>query len=93
MSGSVDQNWKKISSALSPAGLQMLDSDNSLGVFFVVDVANTKGKISTHSPIYRINLIKKDKQTIVTLTNQRNKPVSDQLQFMILQRLTQTIKS
>lgn len=76
--------WSKVSSALQAGGYQVLDQDESMHAYYVLDSAQTDNKITTTTPIERVTLAAKDKQVVVSVLDQNNKPADDAVSTRIL---------
>ena len=76
--------WAKVSDSLQQAGYQILDQDESLHSYYVLDSSQTDHKITTSTPIERVLLTPKDQQVIVSVLDQNNKPASADISGRIL---------
>src|SRR4029077_9133281 len=69
------QAWDKVGQALRASGYRVLQQDNSLGRYYVLDLAGTSGKLQRNTPIYQVHLIEIGTgKTQLNLLDAHNKP-------------------
>lgn len=83
--------WVKMAQALKTAGYTVLDQDQGMGAYFVLDKAQTDNKVSKKTPIVRINLAQKPQATEVTVTAQDNKPLALEVDHRIMRALVKQL--
>ncbi len=66
--------WDRVGRALHQTAYKILDQDQSMGSYYVLDVVSTGGKITKTTPVYRVYLKDAGNQTNVVVLNQENRP-------------------
>ena len=84
ISNNIGQAWIKIKRALQKTPYQIVDQDNSLSSFYILDIKSTNNKITKATPIYRIYLRSRGNQTQVVLLNTNNEPAAKDVTQRIL---------
>jgi uncharacterized lipoprotein len=61
------QAWVKVGHVLQAANYKVVEKDNLMGVYYVVDTSTTSGKVKKDMPIYQVNLKPSGNGTLVTV--------------------------
>jgi len=61
------QAWVKVGHILQAANYKVVEKDNSLGTYYVVDTTGTGGKVKKDAPIYQVHLKAAGNGTLVTV--------------------------
>lgn len=77
------QAWTKVGSILKASGYKVMEKDNVLGTYYVIDTNGTGGKMKKDMPIYQIHLKASGNSTVITVT-----PANPTLQSQINRNLT-----
>lgn len=86
------QAWDKVGQALRASGYRVLQQDNSLGRYYVLDLAGTQGKLRRDTPIYQVHLIEiGNGKTQLNLLDSHNKPADDNTARRILGAVQQKL--
>lgn len=51
-----NQTWSKVGSILQSANYKIVEQDNALGTYFVIDTRNSGGKVKKDMPIYQVHV-------------------------------------
>lgn len=86
-----NQTWVQIGRALRLSGYQILDQDNSIYSYYILDTLSTNKKITQKTPIYRIYIKTVGNNSQVNLMNQQNQPVNLQVAQRILTTIQQQL--
>ena len=78
------QAWPAVGKALRGSGYKVMQQDNSLGAYFVLDLAGTGGKLKSDTPIYQVHLKSLGNTTSVTVMNAQNQPADPGVSGRIL---------
>lgn len=62
------QAWTKVGSILKASNYKIMEKDNVLGTYYVIDTNKTGGKVKKDMPIYQIHLRASGSATVVTVT-------------------------
>jgi uncharacterized lipoprotein len=62
------QAWVKASHVLQAANYKIVEKDQSMGTYFVIDTSGTGGKVKKDMPIYQVHLRPSGNGTIVSIT-------------------------
>jgi uncharacterized lipoprotein len=82
---SYPQVWDKTGKLLSHAGYPIMDKDNGLGNYYIVDKISTGGVLKQNTPIYQIHLERTGQNnTTITLLNSQNKSADTETTNRIL---------
>ncbi len=76
--------WTKAGRALRSAHYQILDQDNALGTYYVLDTQQTNNKITRKTPIYRLKIQQVGKNTQLSVLNQNNSQADPKVSQRIL---------
>lgn len=78
------QAWVKVGHILQASNYKVVDKDNALGTYYVIDTSTTGGKVKKDMPIYQVHLKASGNGTMVTvspgngrLQNQLNRSLND----------------
>jgi uncharacterized lipoprotein len=78
------QAWVKVGHILQAASYKIVEKDNSLGTYYVIDTSKTGGKVKKDMPIYQVHLKPSGNGTTVSvspsnpsLQQQLNKSLND----------------
>ncbi|MBA2655178.1 MAG: hypothetical protein H0U71_08980 [Gammaproteobacteria bacterium] len=78
------QAWVKVGHVLQAAKYKIVERDNTLGTYYVVDTTGTGGKVKKDMPIYQVHLKPSGQGTVVSvspsnpgLQNQLNSSLND----------------
>ncbi len=83
--------WTSIGKALASAHYQVLDEDNQMGTYFILDAQATQGKITNSTPIYRLVIKKSGASSAISLFDKSNKPLDTQIAKRVLTTLQKTL--
>ncbi len=84
--------WSKVGTALRQTPYQILDQDNGLGAYYVLDTTRTGDKITSTTPIYRVNVTAMGAtKTKVVVLNKGNQPANAVIAKRILTALQKNI--
>lgn len=90
ISGNLTTAWNQVNKALPSTPYRLLDQDRSMSSFYILDLPSTNNQLTRGTPIYRLYLQSAgDNVTQVTVLDQKNKPLSPDLQHQILSALQQ----
>lgn len=81
---SYNQAWSAVGKALRSSGYKVMQQDNSLGAYFVLDLAGTGGKLQTGTPIYQVHLKNLGDTTSVNVLDDKNQPADPAVSGRIL---------
>lgn len=84
--------WKKVGKAIRQSGYQILDQDNGLGTYYVLDTKSTSGKIKQNTPIYQLHLTKVKQGTKLTLLSSGNELAKADIANRILGSVIASLK-
>ncbi len=87
------QAWAFVGDALHRTPYKVLDQDEGMNSFYVLDKAVSGGRIQETTPIYRVYLQSQGNQTEVGLLDQTNKPVDSEIAKRILSDLQEKLPS
>jgi uncharacterized lipoprotein len=76
--------WPAVGSALQKSGYQVLDQDNAMAAYFVLDPQESSGKLTSKTPILRVNLKAKGDNTIVTMATHTDKKLAKNVSKRVL---------
>lgn len=78
------QAWVKVGHVLQAANYKIVEKDNAIGTYYVIDTSKTGGKVKKDMPIYQVHLKASGNGTLVTvspsnpgLQSQLNKSLND----------------
>lgn len=80
--------WPKVASALKASDLTVLDQDQGMGAYFILDKVQTHHQVTKETPILRVNLQPQEGGTLVSVASQENKPLPP----VVEQRIIDTLK-
>lgn len=83
------QVWGKVGRALQKTPYQILDQDNTINSYYVLDVKSTNNKITKKTPIYRVYLKSDGNRTDVVLLDKDNQPAEKSVSQRILSAIQQ----
>jgi uncharacterized lipoprotein len=82
------QVWTQTKKALPQAGYPIMEQDNTLGTYYILDKVSTGGVIKRDTPIYQLHLKKtNDNKTVITLSNAQNQAASTSVAERVLNTL------
>jgi uncharacterized lipoprotein len=61
------QAWVKVGHVLHAANYKVVEKDNLMGMYYVVDTSSTGGKVKKDMPIYQVSLKPSGNGTVVTV--------------------------
>jgi uncharacterized lipoprotein len=79
-----NQAWSAVGKALHSTGYKVMQQDNGLGAYFVLDEADSGGKLQTTTPIYQVHLKNLNSTTSVTVLDDKNQPANPAVSARIL---------
>ncbi len=62
------QAWAKVASILKASNYKVMEKDNTLGTYYVIDTNGSGGKMKKDMPIYQIHLKASGNSTVITVT-------------------------
>jgi uncharacterized lipoprotein len=62
------QAWVKVGHVLQAANYKIVEKDNALGTYYVIDTKQTGGKVKKDMPIYQVQLKASGNSTLVTVS-------------------------
>jgi uncharacterized lipoprotein len=74
--------WVKVGHVLQAAKYKIVEKDNTLGTYYVIDTSRTNGKVKKDMPIYQVHLKSSGRGTIVSVS-----PANAQLQSQLYRNL------
>jgi uncharacterized lipoprotein len=77
------QAWVKVSHVLRATGYKIVEKDNSMGTYYVIDTSSTGGKVKRDMPIYQVNLKSAGNGTVVAVS-----PANARLETRLKQSLS-----
>lgn len=81
--------FKDVGNALTDSGYRVLDQDQSLGAYFVLDAQQTNGRITKATPIVRVNVISDGTGSEVTLASHGGEHLTPQINDRVLRTIQQ----
>lgn len=81
--------WPKVKKALLASGYEILDQDKRLLTYYVLDATVSLGQLDAKTPLYRIYLSPEQNVTVISVTDQANRPLSAKKTTTVLNRLAQ----
>lgn len=81
--------WKDLPKALAQTPYHILDQDESMESYYVLDTTQTKGQITQATPIYRMSLVQAAASTSIELTGRDGSPVPANISQRILSTVAQ----
>ncbi|MCH9769579.1 MAG: outer membrane protein assembly factor BamC [Gammaproteobacteria bacterium] len=85
--------WNVVGKALHHTHYQVLDEDQDLGTYYVLDSDKTAGKVTSITPIYRVNVKSMGKGSVVTVFDRNNMPLDPAAAKQVLAALQHAIKT
>lgn len=79
-----DTAWKEVGKAIHVSGYKILDEDNGLGTYYLLDTSTTRGKIQKNTPIYQLHLKKVKQGVELVLLNSKNQLAKPEVANKIL---------
>lgn len=81
--------WKDLPKALAQTPYHILDQDESMESYYVLDTTQTKGQITQKTPIYRMSLVQAGSATSIELTGRDGSPLPADISQRILSTVAQ----
>lgn len=81
--------WKDLPKALAQTPYPILDQDEAMESYYVLDTTQTKGQITQTTPIYRMNLLQAGVATAIELTGRDGSVVPEKSNQQILSTVAQ----
>lgn len=83
--------WQQVGKALQKTRYKILDQDNGLSSYYVLDTASTNNQVTEHTPIYRVHIQSTGSNSQVVLLNQANRPAESAVTQRILGAIKQQL--
>lgn len=87
VNGEYAQAWQKVGAGIQRAGYKILDKDESMGSYYILNTQATQGKITKDTPIVQVHVERANNQTKIILLNEQNQPLNPALAAQIMQDL------
>lgn len=84
--------WESVGRALLAAHVQVLDQDDTMGSYFILDPTATNNRITATTPIYRINLLAQGSDmTQVVVLDQKDQKADSMVTARVLSTLRRSL--
>lgn len=84
--------WESVGKALLAAHVQVLDQDDTMGSYFILDPTATNNRITATTPIYRINLLAQGSDmTQVVVLDQKDQKADSLVTARVLNTLRRSL--
>src|SRR3990167_504017 len=92
LSEPMETAWASVGHALQATPYRILDQDESMHSYFILDAQSTSDKITKTTPIYRVYLKRVADRTRIILLNQNNQPAAQNISQRILGTLQKKLQ-
>lgn len=85
------QAWKQVGKALAASGYKVMQQDQGIGTYFILDLASTDGQLKANTPIYQLHLKPSGGTTSVTLFDDQGHPANVSVASRIMNALKRNL--
>jgi len=86
------QVWARVGRVLKASNYQILDRDNAMGSYYVLDTQQTNNQITKQTPIYRLYVKQVGTNTQIKVLNQKDRPANAKVASRILATIQTNLK-
>lgn len=87
----IAQAWRSVGNALKQANYKIIMQNQTRNIYYIVDTAQTDGKLNLKTPIIQVHLQSTDNYTQITLTDNDGKIVTENVTQRILTDLNNAL--